>query len=69
MAIRLIVNPTAGKGRGAQIAEQASRLLRDHGLANDVRFSRSPDDPSELARTAVQEACPLVIVNIMRSRQ
>jgi diacylglycerol kinase (ATP) len=51
----------AGKGRGAQVAEQASRLLRDHGLGNEMICSRSPDDPTKLARAAVQDGCPLVI--------
>lgn len=58
---RLIVNPTSGKGRGARVAEQASRWLRDHGLANEVVFSRSPADPTELARAAVRDGCPLVV--------
>lgn len=58
---KLIVNPVSGKGRGVQAAEQASRLLRDHGLGNEVLCSRSPDDPTRLARTAVRDGCPLVI--------
>jgi diacylglycerol kinase (ATP) len=57
----LIINPVAGKGRGARVAEQASRFLRDHGLGNEVICSRSPDDPTELARAAVRDGCPLVI--------
>lgn len=59
--LRLIVNPVSGKGRGAQAAEQASRLLRDYGLDNQVLNSCSPQDPTELARAAAQEGCPLVI--------
>jgi diacylglycerol kinase (ATP) len=61
MTVRLIVNPTSGKGRGAQVAEQASRLLHNYGLVNEVIFSRSPDEPAELARAAVQDGCPLVV--------
>ena len=57
----MIVNPTSGKGRGLKVAEQASRVLREHGLSTEVIFSRSPDDPTALARAAVRDGCPLVI--------
>jgi len=60
-AALLIVNPVSGKGRGAAIAEQASRTLREGGLASEVVYSRSPADPGELARAAVRDRCPLVI--------
>ena len=61
MTIRLIVNPTSGRGRGARIAEQASRFLQNLGLTNEVMRSCSPEEPTELARLAVREGCPLVI--------
>ncbi len=61
MVVRLIVNPTSGKGRGAVVAEQASRTLRERGLANEVVYSCSPSDPAELARAAVRARCPLVV--------
>src|SRR5215813_3620555 len=60
-AALLIVNPVSGKGRGAAVAERASRTLREGGLANEVVYSRSPADPEELARAAVRDRCPLVI--------
>lgn len=58
---RLIVNPVAGNGRGVAVAEQASRVLREKGIVNEVIYSRSPEDPVELARAAVREGCPLVV--------
>lgn len=61
MVVQLIVNPTSGKGRGAVVAEQASRTLHERGLANEVVYSRSPSDPAELARAAVRAGRPLVI--------
>jgi diacylglycerol kinase (ATP) len=61
MTIRLIVNPMSGKGRGVAVAERASRLLRGHGLDNEIVLSRSPDEPAELARAAVRDGCPLIV--------
>ncbi len=61
ISARLIVNPVSGKGRGAVVAEQASRLLREHGLKPEVLYSRSPNEPTVLARAAVHEGWPLVI--------
>jgi diacylglycerol kinase (ATP) len=61
MMVRLIVNPASGKGRGLAIAEQASCLLRGYGLDNKILLSRSPDEPTQLARAAVRDGCPLVV--------
>jgi len=57
----LIVNPVSGKGRGTAIAKRVSRALREHGLANEVLYSRSSADPGEFARAAVRDHCPLVV--------
>ena len=59
--IRLIVNPVSGKGRGGRIAEQVSRTLHDRGLPNEVHYSRSAADLTELARAAVRDHCALVV--------
>ncbi len=61
MTARLIVNQVAGKGQGIAVAEQASRVLRKYGLVTEVVYSRSPDDPAELARAAVRDRLPLVV--------
>ena len=37
---RLIVNPVSGKGRGVTVAAQASRLLYEFGVKNEVFYSR-----------------------------
>jgi diacylglycerol kinase (ATP) len=58
---RLIVNPVSGKGRGVTVAEQARRLLREHGLEPEVVYSRSSSEPTAFARAAVRDGCPLVI--------
>lgn len=59
--VHLIVNPVSGRGRGARVAEQVSRILRDRGLQHELCLSRSPADPTELAREAVRNRADLVI--------
>lgn len=60
-SVRLIVNPASGRGRGARVAERVSRALRDCGLPHDLCFSRSPGDPTELAREAVRNHARIVV--------
>jgi len=59
--VRLIVNPVSGQGRGAAVAEQASRLLQTFGFDTKVLYSQSPANPAEFARVAVHDRCPLVV--------
>ncbi len=58
---RLIANPNSGRGRGAAVAEQATRLLTGHGVAHDLCYSTSPDDPARLAREAVADGTAAVV--------
>jgi len=58
---RLIVNPVSGNGRGVTVAAQASRVLRELGVENEVLYSRSANEPAELARAAVRDGCSLVV--------
>ena len=60
-AMRLIVNPTADGGKGVAIAHQVSRELKQRQLKHEVVYSRSPTEPTLLARRAVAEGCPLVV--------
>jgi len=59
--VRLIINPISGRGRGARVVEQVSRLLHDCGLPHELCLSHSPTDPTELAREAVRNRAQLVI--------
>jgi diacylglycerol kinase (ATP) len=59
--VRLIVNPVSGRGRGARVAEQVSRILHDCGFPHDLCLSHSSTDPTELAREAVRNRAHLVI--------
>ncbi len=59
--VRLIVNPTSGRGRGAKVAEQVCRILTARGVAYDLYLSATPEEPAKLAQAAVQERCPCVV--------
>ena len=59
--IRLIVNPTSGRGRGSTVAKQASQLLDKQGVTHEVIYSRSPDDPARLARESIRERTAAVV--------
>lgn len=59
--MRLIVNPTSGRGRGGAIARTASQLLRAQGLEHQVLESQTPDDPIRLAQQAVHDKVPVVV--------
>ena len=56
-----IVNPVSGHGRGAKVAAQVSRILHARGVADEFRYSATPDDPAVLTRAAVDEHCPCVV--------
>ncbi|MGE0824951.1 MAG: diacylglycerol kinase family protein [Candidatus Binatia bacterium] len=60
-AVRLIVNPVSGKGRGVRVAEEASRILHYHGIGHELLVSPDPAAPVELARAAVRDGCALVV--------
>ncbi len=59
--IRLIVNPTSGRGRGSTVAKQASQLLDKQGVTHEVIYSHSPDDPARLARESIRERTAAVV--------
>ena len=59
--IRLIVNPTSGRGRGSTVAKQASQLLDKQGVTHEVIYSRSPDDPVRLARESIRDRTAAVV--------
>lgn len=59
--IRLIANPTSGRGRGAKVAEQVSRILNARGVPHELCYSATPEEPAKLAQAAVRERCPCVV--------
>jgi diacylglycerol kinase (ATP) len=58
----MIVNPMAGKGRGARTAAEAERMLRDAGAEVGVLTGSSPAHTLELARRAVADGPDGVVV-------
>lgn len=57
----LIVNPTSGRGRGAQIAEQVSRMLHTRRVTHDVRYSSAPHEPTVLTQAVIKEGCSRIV--------
>jgi len=47
--VRVIVNPTAGRGRGKGCAESIARVLEGAGIQHEVEFSRGPAHATQLA--------------------
>src|SRR5215831_6914186 len=60
-SICLIVNPVSGRGRGAKVAEQVSRILKARGVAHELRYSATPEEPTKFAQVAVKEDCSRVV--------
>jgi len=59
--MKLIVNPVAGRGRGAKVAEQVHRILSARGVAHELCYSATPEEPTSLTQAAVHERCPCVV--------
>ena len=51
--IALLVNPTAGKGRGARLCQPVADRLRRHGAQVDVVLGRDADEAFDQARNRV----------------
>ena len=60
-AMRLIVNPVAGNGRGAKFWPQIRNELVAVGADFDFALTEGPDHAVELARNAMSDGCRLVV--------
>jgi diacylglycerol kinase (ATP) len=56
----VIVNPAAGKGRGAKAAADVRRAFADVGVA-DIRATRAPGDEVSLASRAIEEGAHTLV--------
>jgi YegS/Rv2252/BmrU family lipid kinase len=62
MRIAFIVNPRAGRGRGAALARDLPRLVAARGLRGDVLATEEPRHAVELARRAAADHDAVVAV-------
>ena len=60
-AIRFVVNPAAGKGKGALAREAIERAMAPTGLPFDVVVTMAPGDAACLARRAADEGVATVV--------
>ncbi len=60
-AMKLILNPVAGRGHAAGVEQPIRRYLADAGVAFDLVRTRAPGHATELAMQAAQEGSQLVV--------
>jgi len=58
----VLTNPTSGKGRGAQVVEQALPRLRDAGYVVRNLVGRDADEALDLARACVTDGLETLVV-------
>jgi len=59
--IKVIANPTAGKGRGRETIPYISEMLRQQGIGFSLAYTAYPGHATELARQAVAEGYETVV--------
>ena len=59
--IALLVNPTSGKGRGAQLCEPVAQRLRGHGCDVDIVVGRDADEAFDQARNRVAKGVDALV--------
>jgi diacylglycerol kinase (ATP) len=59
--VSLLVNPTAGKGRAANVVAAVAGRLRDGGLNVSILIGRDADDALSLVRRAVEDGTDAVV--------
>jgi len=60
--VALLVNPTAGKGRGSRPLPTVAGILRDAGHRVELLLSRNPDEARAMASAAVQDGTDVLAV-------
>ncbi|MDZ7261040.1 MAG: diacylglycerol kinase family lipid kinase [candidate division KSB1 bacterium] len=61
MKTKLIVNPTAGRGKGAKLYPRILEYLRNHGFSFEVVLTTRPGETMPLADQAIQEGYELLV--------
>lgn len=60
-ALKIILNPTAGRGRGARVESELCSYLQAEGLDFDLAHTAGPWHAAELAEQAVADGFELVV--------
>ena len=60
MAVVVVANPTAGRGKGARLIPKVDALLRSLGVSHTLRICEGADDPERLARVAASDGTEIV---------
>jgi YegS/Rv2252/BmrU family lipid kinase len=60
MAVVVVANPSAGRGKAAKLIPRVDALLRSLGVPHSLRICEGPEDPERLAREAALEGAEIV---------
>jgi YegS/Rv2252/BmrU family lipid kinase len=60
MAVVVVANPTAGRGKAARLIPRIDALLRALGVPHSLRICEGPEDPERLAGEAASEGAEIV---------
>lgn len=60
MAVVVVANPTAGRGRGGRLIPRVDALLRSLGVGHTLRICEGPQDPERLAWLAATDGAEIV---------
>lgn len=60
MAVVVVANPSAGRGKGAKLIPKVDALLRSLGVVHTLRVCESPEDPERLAWLAANDGAEVV---------
>jgi len=60
MAVVVVANPTAGRGKGARLIPKVDALLRSLGVSHTLRICEGADDPERLAKVAASDGTEIV---------
>ncbi len=60
MAVVVVANPTAGRGKGARLIPKVDALLRSLGVSHTLHICEGADDPERLARLAASDGMEIV---------
>jgi diacylglycerol kinase (ATP) len=60
MAVVVVANPSAGRGKGAKLIPRVDALLRSLGVSHSLHICEGPADPERLSRTAALDGAEIV---------